>query len=96
MVQRMSLLSLIILGEGIIVICRSISKIVKNEFLWTASVVGQIIAAVLIVYWFYQLYFDHMQEEHFGSVKQQTWLSLHFPLHLVLVLVLQGVSLLIV
>lgn len=44
MVQRMSLLTVIIVGEGIIVICKSISKIVKNEFLWTASVVGQIIA----------------------------------------------------
>jgi hypothetical protein len=44
MVQRMSLLTLIILGEGIIVICKSISKIVKNEYLWTVSVVGQIIA----------------------------------------------------
>jgi low temperature requirement protein LtrA len=96
MVQRMSLLSLIILGEGIIVICKSISKIVKNEFLWSAAVVGQIIAAVLIIYWYYQLYFDRMQEEHFGSIKQQVWAFLHFPLHLVLVLVLQGVSLLII
>ncbi|KAH6620567.1 hypothetical protein C7974DRAFT_465143 [Boeremia exigua] len=96
MVQRMSLLSLIILGEGIIVVCKSISKIVKNEFLWSAAVVGQIIAAVLIIYWYYQLYFDRMQEEHFGSIKQQMWSILHFPLHLVLVLVLQGVSLLII
>jgi low temperature requirement protein LtrA len=44
MVQRMSLLTLIILGEGIIVICKSISKIVKNEYLWSISVVGQIVA----------------------------------------------------
>jgi hypothetical protein len=44
MVQRMSLLTLIILGEGIIVICKSMSKIVKNEYLWTFSVVGQIVA----------------------------------------------------
>lgn len=44
MVQRMSLLTLIILGEGIIVICKSISKIVKNEYLWSVAVVGQIIA----------------------------------------------------
>ncbi|KAJ4347952.1 uncharacterized protein N0V89_009324 [Didymosphaeria variabile] len=96
MVQRMSLLTLIILGEGIIVVCKSISKIVKNEFLWTAAVVGQIIAAVLIIYFLYMLYFDRMQEEHFGSIKQQLWSFVHFPLHVVLVLVLQGVSLLIV
>ncbi|KAF2647659.1 hypothetical protein K491DRAFT_723245 [Lophiostoma macrostomum CBS 122681] len=96
MVQRMSLLTLIILGEGIIVICKSISKIVKNEFLWTAAVVGQVIAAVLIIYFLYMLYFDRMQEEHFGSIKQQIWSFGHFPLHTVLVLVLQGVSLLII
>jgi len=42
------------------------------------------------------LYFDRMQEEHFGSIKQQLWSFLHFPLHTVLVLVLQGVSLLII
>ncbi|KAF2250693.1 hypothetical protein BU26DRAFT_424254 [Trematosphaeria pertusa] len=81
---------------GIIVICKSISKIVKNEFLWTAAVVGQIIAAVLIIYFLYMLYFDRMQEEHFGSIKQQVWSFCHFPLHVVLVLVLQGVSLLII
>lgn len=96
MVQRMSLLTLIVLGEGIIVICKSISKIVKNEYLWTAAVVGQIIAAVLIIYFLYMLYFDRMQEEHFGSIKQQIWSFLHFPLHVTLVLVLQGVSLLII
>jgi hypothetical protein len=96
MVQRMSLLTLIILGEGIIVICKSISKIVKNDYLWTAQVVGQIIAAVLIIYFLYMLYFDRMQEEHFGTIKQQIWSFGHFPLHTVLVLVLQGISLLIV
>ena len=96
MVQRMSLLTLIILGEGIIVVCKSISKIVKNEFLWSAAVVGQIIAAILIIYFLYMSYFDRLHEEHFGSIKQQIWSFLHFPLHTVLVLVLQGVSILII
>ncbi|KAH7125605.1 bacterial low temperature requirement A protein-domain-containing protein [Dendryphion nanum] len=96
MVQRMSLLTLIILGEGIIVICKSISKIVKNDYLWTATVVGQIIAAILIIYFLYMLYFDRIHEDHFGTIKQQIWSFLHFPLHTVLVLVLQGVSLLII
>lgn len=95
MVQRMSLLTLIILGEGIIVVCKAISKIVKNEYPWTAPIIGQVIAAVLIIYFLYMLYFDRMQEEHFGSIKQQIWSFAHFPLHIVLVLVLQGVSLII-
>jgi hypothetical protein len=96
MVQRMSLLTLIILGEGIIVVCKSISKIVKNDFLWSAAVVGQIVAAILIIYFLYMSYFDRLHEEHFGSIKQQIWSFMHFPLHTVLVLVLQGVSILII
>lgn len=96
LVQRMSLLTLIILGEGIIVICKAISKIIKNEFLWTSAVVGQIAAAILIIYFLYMLYFDRMQEEHLGVLKQHLWSFIHFPLHIVLVLVLQGVSLLVI
>jgi hypothetical protein len=36
-----------------------------------------------------------MHEEHFGTIKQQIWASLHFFLHIMPVLVLQGVSYLI-
>lgn len=92
----MSLLTLIVLGEGIIVICKSISKIVKNDYLWSSSVIGQIIGAVLTIYFLYMLYFDRLHEEHFGSIKQQIWSFNHFPLHIVIVLVLQGISLLII
>jgi hypothetical protein len=52
--------------------------------------------AILIIYFLYMLYFDRMHEEHFGSIKQQAWSFLHFPLHVALVLLLQGVSLLII
>ncbi|KAL7772805.1 hypothetical protein CFE70_002768 [Pyrenophora teres f. teres 0-1] len=43
----------------------------------------------------YMLYFDRMHDDHFGTIKQQIWASLHFFLHIMLVLVLQGVSYLI-
>lgn len=92
LIERMSLLTLIILGEGIMVVCRAISKIVRNYYIFTASVVGQIIAAVLIIYFLYMLYFDRLRDTHFGTIKQQIWAFLHFPLHITLVLVLEGVS----
>jgi hypothetical protein len=41
------------------------------------------------------LYFDHMHQDHFGTIKQQIWASLYLPLHTMLVLILQGVSYLI-
>ena len=93
--QRMSLLTLIILGEGIIVICKAMSKLVKIGSQFDSQVTGQVVASVVIIYLLYMLYFDRMHEDHFGTIKQQIWASLHFFLHIMLVLVLQGVSYLI-
>ncbi|KAE8874740.1 hypothetical protein PTNB73_01372 [Pyrenophora teres f. teres] len=95
LMQRMSLLTLIILGEGIIVICKAVSKLVKIGGEFDSRVTGQIVAAVVIIYLLYMLYFDRMHDDHFGTIKQQIWASLHFFLHIMLVLVLQGVSYLI-
>lgn len=47
--QRMSLLSLIILGEGIIVITKAISKVVKNSYKFDTTLIGEIMASVLII-----------------------------------------------
>ena len=38
------------------------------------------------------IYFDRLTESHFGTIKQQIWSFIHFPLHLTLVLFLSGVS----
>ena len=49
MVQRMSLLTLIILGEGIIIISKALSSLVKSVYEISPGMIGQIIAAVMIV-----------------------------------------------
>ncbi|KAH8591150.1 bacterial low temperature requirement A protein-domain-containing protein [Bisporella sp. PMI_857] len=95
LVQRMSLLTLIILGEGIIVVCKSISKIVKNQkgsFAWTPATVGTITSAVVVIYFLYMLYFDWYSHHHFGSIRQQFWAIIHFPFHLALVLSMEGIA----
>ncbi|PVH84270.1 hypothetical protein DL98DRAFT_558495 [Cadophora sp. DSE1049] len=95
LVQRMTLLTLIILGEGIIVICKSITSIVKNEkasAAWSVAAIGAVLSAVMIVYFLYMLYFDWYNHQHFGSVRSQIWAILHFPLHLTLVLMVEGAS----
>ena len=93
LVQRMSLLTLIILGEGIIVIVKSIATIVKQEGAYTYATVGNILAAVLLIYFLYMLYFDWLNiHNHFGSIRQQIWAFLHFPFHLLLVLSLEGTA----
>lgn len=110
LVQRMSLLTLIILGEGVIGLTKSIAELVSNSFIFNSDTIGQIISSVLIIvsitvqpslsyaaddlqYFFYMLYFDRCDtESHFGTIRQQIWAFLHFPLHIALVLVLEGVS----
>ncbi|CZT12132.1 hypothetical protein WAI453_003030 [Rhynchosporium graminicola] len=92
LVQRMSLLTLIILGEGVIVVCKNISKIVKNKNAWDGPTIGTIVAAIAIVYFLYMLYFDTLPSHHFGSIRQQIWAFLHFPFHLTLVLTMEGMA----
>ncbi|TVY37374.1 hypothetical protein LOCC1_G005633 [Lachnellula occidentalis] len=93
LVQRMSLLTLIILGEGIISVFKSIAKIVAQEHAYSSATVGNIIAAVGMIYFLYMLYFDWLNiHDHFGSIRQQLWAFLHFPFHLFLVLSLEGTS----
>jgi low temperature requirement protein LtrA len=48
-VQRMSLLTLIILGEGVIGSTKSIAKLVQNSYIFSPPVVGQVVSAVLII-----------------------------------------------
>ena len=96
--QRMSLLTLIILGEGAISVGKQCQVIVgASMFRWNVLNAIDIACAVAILYFLYQLYFDWLEEErHFGSIRQQIWAGLHFPLHLTLVLAVQGLSLCIV
>ncbi|KAI9689684.1 MAG: hypothetical protein M1820_010084 [Bogoriella megaspora] len=90
MVQRMSLLTLIILGEGIIGLTKSITYIVKNDNVFTSAIIGNIAAAVLVIYFLFLIYFHRMTEHHFGTIRQQIWSFLHFPLHVALVLTMEG------
>ncbi|KAH8663550.1 bacterial low temperature requirement A protein-domain-containing protein [Tricladium varicosporioides] len=92
LVQRMSLLTLIILGEGVIGICKSISTIVETEAGWTAPLVVTVVAAVTLLYFIYMIYFDWMNRAQFGTFRQELWAFLHFPFHLALVLLVEGTA----
>ncbi|CAK1356117.1 unnamed protein product [Cercospora beticola] len=95
LVQRMSLLTLIILGEGVIALATKSQRIVQSEgaLEFTASTVANIFCAVLILYFIYMLYFDALvEDEHIGTIIQQVWSILHFPLHVALVLSVEGLA----
>ncbi|KAB8296737.1 hypothetical protein EYC80_002157 [Monilinia laxa] len=92
LVQRMTLLTLIILGEGIIGLSKSIADITEEEGSYNISLIFTVVSAVGIIYFLYMLYFDWLNRSQFGSVRQQIWAFLHFPFHLALVFLVEGVA----
>lgn len=94
LVERMALLTWIILGEGAIAVAKGCQTIVySNTFLFSPAVVAQIICATLNLFLLFLIYSHWMDdEEHLGTVRQQIWSFLHFPLHVALVLEVEGAS----
>ncbi|KAJ5970806.1 uncharacterized protein N7479_000724 [Penicillium vulpinum] len=92
LIERLTCLTLIILGEGIIGLTKTIIEIESFDLKFTSADIGSIISAVLVIYLVYQLYFDNVRMEPFGSVHQQLWSLLHFPFHLVLALMMEGTN----
>ncbi|CZR62602.1 uncharacterized protein PAC_12499 [Phialocephala subalpina] len=92
LIKRMSLLTLIILGEGIIALSKSIATITEQEDSLTSTLLLTIISAVIIIYFIYMIYFDWLNSSHFGSFREGLWAFLHFPFHLALVLLMEGAA----
>lgn len=96
-VERMSVLTLIILGEGVIGLAGSIQSalsfdITGNKGDVSSSFCGVVVAAVLVLYYLYMIYFDNLEEEHFGTIRQQIWIVMHYPLHVCFILFVEGNS----
>ncbi|KAF8543675.1 bacterial low temperature requirement A protein-domain-containing protein [Trichophaea hybrida] len=94
LVERMGLLTLIIMGEGIIVMLKAVNAVEKSGFFgrgWSRSIFSVVACALLIIYMFYMFYFDYTPKNvHYGSIRQQIWAVMHFPFHLALVLAVEG------
>ena len=89
MVERLGLLTLIILGEGIIGLCEKVGSIgYDNTF--NPDVIGQIISSVGIVYFIWMLYHDQTEKKRVGRLRQELWTILHFPFHIAILLVVEG------
>ncbi|KAL2811756.1 bacterial low temperature requirement A protein-domain-containing protein [Aspergillus granulosus] len=92
LVERMTCLTLIILGEGIIGLTKTIVKIQKLDGKFTPTDIGTLISAVLIIYIIYQLYFDNISLEAISARRQHLSAILHFPFHLALCLAMEGTN----
>lgn len=94
LVERLGLLTLIIIGEGIIVMLKAVNTVEKGSTYgrgWSASIFFIVACAVGILYLLYMFYFDYTPRGvHYGTIRQQFWAVLHFPFHLAVVLSVEG------
>ncbi|KAL7625201.1 hypothetical protein AAE478_004416 [Parahypoxylon ruwenzoriense] len=95
--ERLNLLTLIILGEGVIIIAKNVTVLVENTWIkdsktnWSPALVGIIASAVALAYIIFQLYFDWMHEDGGkGRIAHYLWVLLHLPFHITLVLLVEG------
>ncbi|KAG8938796.1 hypothetical protein FRC04_007525 [Tulasnella sp. 424] len=92
MAPRLTSLTVIILGEGLNAICGTLSS-GMNSLGLTKTMVGQSLTMLLILYFIWLLYFDGFKIQYSPSkILEELWLCLHFPLHLSLILVLEGIK----
>ncbi|KAF2131089.1 hypothetical protein P153DRAFT_365692 [Dothidotthia symphoricarpi CBS 119687] len=89
LMERMSLLTIIVIGEGAIGVTKTVGKLMGKHGL---DVEGSflIMCIVVILVLIYALYFDNFPHGHYGTIRQQVWSCLHFPLHLAIVGVVEG------
>lgn len=93
-IERLGLLTLIILGEGIMGLGEQVSKINDADGVFSSDVIGLIVSSTAIIYFIYMLYFDQTETKgrRVGSVRQQLWTIGHFPLHVCILLVVAGLG----
>lgn len=96
LIERLQLLTLIIIGEGIIGMVKSVACIFKGQSDNNSTEIGTVVAAVVLLYLLYMLYFDQLSHDRFGTVRQQIWSLLHYPLHMAILLCVEGNTSLIV
>lgn len=69
LVERIGLLTLIIMGEGIIGMTKSVSTILQTSAHVSPSDIGTIVASVLLIYFIWVLYFDQIENDRFGTIR---------------------------
>lgn len=92
LVERVGLLTLIIIGEGIIGLLKSLAYVISGTTISIWAEVGVVAASVFLIYFIYLLYFESVVHERFGSVRQQFWTLLHYFMHVALLLTVEGQS----
>ncbi|KAH9215578.1 bacterial low temperature requirement A protein-domain-containing protein [Leptodontidium sp. 2 PMI_412] len=90
LMERMGLLTLMVIGEGAIGVTKTIAKVMGKTGGLTVEGCGLVICIVLIMVFLWMFYFDNHPNHHYGTIRQQFWAGLHFPLHIGIVGVVEG------
>ncbi|KAK5657493.1 hypothetical protein OQA88_3065 [Cercophora sp. LCS_1] len=93
--ERTKTATLLILGEGVIVVAEHVSTVVKNANSWTPNTVGVLAATVALIYIIFQIYFDWAwPAARFMSSEpwMYVWSLAHLPFHICLVLIMEGAT----
>ncbi|KJZ72127.1 hypothetical protein HIM_08500 [Hirsutella minnesotensis 3608] len=91
LIKRLTLLTVIIIGDGIIQVAREVVVIVKNPDAWDRVTIGLVTAATATIYFIFLVYFDWLRSSFYlPPLRQQLWMSMHLPFHLSLILFTQG------
>ncbi|KJK73990.1 hypothetical protein H634G_10721 [Metarhizium anisopliae BRIP 53293] len=91
LMKRMTLLTVMIMGEGIQQLAKEVVTIVKNPTAWDPTTIGLVTAGTTTIYLVFLVYFDWLRDSFYlPRIRQQLWTSLHLPFHLALVLFMQG------
>ncbi|KAK3373090.1 bacterial low temperature requirement A protein-domain-containing protein [Lasiosphaeria ovina] len=89
LVERMGLLTLIVIGEGAIGVTKTISRMMGKNGLDPEGC-GMILCIILLLIGLWMIYFDNHPHGHYGTIRQQIWSTLHFPIHLMIVGLVEG------
>ncbi|CAI6261960.1 unnamed protein product [Periconia digitata] len=89
LMERMSLLTLIVIGEGAIGVTKTVSRLMGKYGLDAEGcfLIMCIICSLVLIW---ALYFDNFPHGHYGTIRQQIWSLLHFPFQLAIVGVVEG------
>ncbi|KAK0647506.1 hypothetical protein DIS24_g7692, partial [Lasiodiplodia hormozganensis] len=89
LVERMGLLTLIVIGEGAIGVTKTVGKMMGKSDI---DVQGTflVVCIVLVLVFLFLNYFDNAPRGHYGTIRQQIWALLHFPFQLAVVGVGEG------
>ncbi|KAK3994422.1 hypothetical protein QBC44DRAFT_357302 [Cladorrhinum sp. PSN332] len=88
--HRMSLLTYILMGEGILTVLSSVAKVVVNGNAWTSPTIGNVAAGVGTLYVIYMIYYDWRPTRRMPLGRNLLWSFLHFPFHLGMKLFILG------